>query len=227
MNVQTNMPITRGAAGSNQSTPISNKDILKEMQNGFKGVYERLDAFQEKIDERVTAVENELEIIKIEQDRTRKENDLIVSGIPAIHDENTYDIYLKIASFISFPDTQKMINIFRPTVKRSAEQSNNSIIVLQFSDKFAKASFHACYLACIRTKQLTLSMLEFESNNRIFINESLTSHHQKLLFMARQLVKTGKCVKAFSRHGNVFVVKSRSDSKAVMIRTHIDLEKLK
>lgn len=205
---------------------VSNQDILDEMRNGFKSVNERIDSYQEHVNTKITTIENRISDIEHEQKRMQKENNLAISGIPYIMNEKVYDIFLQIAKIINFNEVQTMVNIFRSGKKQiSGQEENTSPIVVQFANKFAKASFHHQYLTYLRSNQLLLSNIGIDSNKRFFINEQLTAKSYNLLKSAKRLVKEMKIIKAFSRHGLIYILPSSTNKKPCLINSIADLDK--
>lgn len=134
-------------------------------------------------------------------DRLSHSSDLLVNGIPIIDGENLMDYYNKICNAISFMARDyTLLSIFRLKLK-----NRNPTIILKFISPQAKNEFYYRYL---KFKKLSLCHLGFETDIRVYINESLTTANSECFKFALQLRKKGLLHNVYSHNGFVYVKKS-------------------
>lgn len=146
----------------------------------------------------------------------RKEflTDAIVFGIPQLTDENLHNLYKKLC------DTIEVIPPALKNVFRTKHRNNNDDppVILQFTsvgerNKMLKA------LACYRKKTkrpISLRDIGLDSNNHVFVNESLTPRNRTLLQHAVRMKKKGQLFSVHTYLGSV-IVRSTVGGKSVAV----------
>lgn len=152
--------------------------------------------------------------------RFEKSSELIVSGIPYVNEENLKNTFLSIATTLGYTiapsvDLKRMA---RAPIKPGESPS----IVCQFALRSERDSFYRRYLG---QRNLSLSHLGFQSNNRIYVNENLTQLARGVRIEATKLKRLGKIHQVFTRDGVVHI-RTSSTSAAIACHSVMALEKL-
>lgn len=135
--------------------------------------------------------------------RCQNTNDLIVSGVPYIKDENLssyFDAWCKHLGYASVP----LVDIRRLS-KLPMDVGKNYKILLQFAITNQRCDFYRKYLS---TRSLALDQIGFQCTDRIFINENLTALARGIKAKALSAKREGKLNSVFSKNGEIFVKRS-------------------
>lgn len=161
-----------------------------EVSNDVKKNYETACKYQD---------ENESRLDKLE--RLALQSDLLINGIPYNKEENLVDVLCKLSDAVKYTDDiENSINgIFRIGHQRDSI-GKASPIVVKFRSSMAKFSFFNLYM---KSKNISLSHIGFNSTDRIFINDSLTKKNAMLFRHARQLYLNRKIQRVFIKNGIV------------------------
>lgn len=139
-------------------------------------------------------------------------NELIVSGIPYLQDENLRSYFNAMWKHVGLPE------IITPSVDvrrlRSSNQ-NDGLVVLQFALRNNRDDFYSSYL---RKRDLKLCHLGIDSPRRVYVNENLTVTARKIKASALRLKKAGKLSSVYTKLGTVMVRRS-SDQLPVPVRS--------
>lgn len=141
-----------------------------------------------------------------------KRNELIVSGIPYLKDENLTAYFSDMWKYVglhvnSTPSVD--VRRLRPT------NQNDGLIVVQFALQNNRDDFYSSYL---RKRDLKLCHLGIDSPRRIYVNENLTVAARKLKASALRLKKAGKISSVYTKQGTVMVRRS-ADQLPVPVRS--------
>lgn len=153
-------------------------------------VNEKVDTVDSKCDATISEVDSLKKAVEILQsenavlhrmfnhaEKSRRQTDLLVEGIPSKTGENTQDIVLKIANHIKCDLSKEGISSsFRLTTHSGITRP----LLVKFANKTIRDAFYFSYL---KERNLTLSdiMPELNLRNRIFINENLTAENRSFL----------------------------------------------
>ena len=133
-----------------------------------------------------------------------------IAGIQETDEENLEKTVMKYAKNtlgvkLKSTDIEQIYRVGKKKVNKKRD------IAVQFSTKKVRDSVFEN-----RKKDTTV-----DAKNRIYVNDDLTIHRQKLLFDVRQLVKRKKLKGAWTQNGNVMILKHEGGPIPVM--SHDDL----
>lgn len=171
---------------------------LKVNENALCSLSERVDGISQEIG----SLENR--------------NELIVSGIPYMKDENLMAYFKAMWKQIGMQENIPSVDLRR----LSSSTKSDGLIVVQFALRNNRDDFYSRYL---QKRDLKLCHLSIDSPRRIYINENLTITARKLKAAALRLKKAGKLSSVYTRLGTVMVKRS-ADQQPVAIHSeqHLD-----
>lgn len=212
--------------------------FMKDMSNYMKGRFDEiqvsinciqslkednlaLKAENKDLKERISVVEYQLD--KFEE--TSRSNILEINGVPVIANENVLDIVKNIceSGLGMNVDNNQIQNCFRLKSNKKDSKNPGKIIVL-----CANKEMRDHIIKLRRDKKhnnLNAKTLGFPTNEKIFINQSLTSYKRDLLFKANLCRKDGKCKYVWVRDGNIMIRKEEG-GKIIYIKSSSDLDKI-
>lgn len=156
--------------------------------------------------------------ISQEIDTLENRNELIVSGIPYLKNENLKLYFKAMWKQIGLEeDCNPLVDLRR--LGRQGTQGDGLILV-QFALRNNRDDFYSRYL---QKRDLKLCHLGINSQQRIYVNENLTVAARKLKAAALRLKKAGKLSSVYTRLG-VVMVKRSVDQQPVPIQSeqHLD-----
>lgn len=152
---------------------------------------------------------NETRLQKLERDLLR--NELIITGVPYVANENVSDIIADICEAINCNiNSGDLISVYRiPMAKNKSSRANgrwaaelSSPIVLKMVSDWGKNELLSTYF---KKKNLNTSDIGFRSAARIYINESLTKYNRSIFKAASEAKKSKSIFKCFTRNGLVHI----------------------
>ena len=182
-----------------------------------------ISTFKADCTERLICNENALcaldgRVAKISQEVCSLENrnELIVSGIPYLKDENLVTYFRAMWKHVGLPeDPIPSVDLRRLKPSGSSERKGDGLIVLQFALRNNRDDFYSKYL---QKRDLKLSHLGIDSSRRIYVNENLSISARAIKAAALRLKKAGKLSSVFTKLGTVFVRRS-ADQQPVPIHS--------
>lgn len=130
------------------------------------------------------------------------ESDIILNGIPFVRNENLITIFERVCDKIncSLPSsaTKSIFRIFNKNI------ASNTIII-KMDSRNSKVGFLRAFF---KYKNLKLCDIGFESDSKIFANESLTTHNSKIHSAARDHLRNSKLGRVLIKRGQVFILRS-------------------
>lgn len=154
-------------------------------------------------------------------DRQMHLTDLLVNGIPKVQNEDLYQIFETICNKINFHAMDfTLLSIFRCNNK-----SNKATIILKFISSTARNKFYESYINMAKKKPFVLSDIGFDSNDRFYIQESLSSLNSSIHRKAIELKKQHRIFSVFTQNGFV-KVKRNADTKAIQIVNILQLTEI-
>lgn len=184
------------------STSLNNKmDLL------CKDMNTKITTLRSEINSRMDSIHSDLEnkLLKIETEMSQRINylerqscscDIIVAGIPYLSNENVSELIRKICSKIGI-ENPGISSVFR--IKSSKQVSP---IVIKFNNFESKKKVFKNYL---NYNKLCLNDVDLNSENRIYMNDSLTKLDSIIMKRAAELRKLGLIHKVGVRNGYVVV----------------------
>lgn len=169
----------------------------------------------------------EVSVLRNKTDYLERKNisaDAVLLGVPKRDGEDLTKLYHQLCRSINLNPAPMPRQIFRA---RPRGTSQDSAIIIKFqspSDKIGvlKSTSHHCKQF---KKPLCLKDIGFETVNRIYLNESLTTHNHILHRKALQLKLCKRLTSVFTRGGRVYA-KTTSDSGAFMVDSCECLDKI-
>lgn len=162
-------------------------------------------------------------------ERQARTNELVISGVPFVENENLEDILNDICKAIKFSgDANSIETYFRlplgNVIKATANNRRRTpSIIIRFWGADAKIEFFKRYL---NTKNLSTNMISgLSASARIYVNENLTRKNFGIFRLARQLKSDGKIFRFNSHNGRIFV-KVQADSRLIGIDSQDHLNSL-
>lgn len=149
---------------------------------------------------------NESRFNKLERELLR--NELILTGVPAVHGEVVNGIICDICTALQCNiNGGDVIAAYRlPSSKASSgrhhRQRISSPIILKLGSDWAKQELLSAYF---KAKNLNTGDLGFESKSRIYLNESLTIHNRAIFKAATDAKKAKRISKCYTRNGIVHI----------------------
>ena len=141
-----------------------------------------------------------------------------ICGIPRSADEDTDKIVLDIAAKINVEMVKTDIAISHRT-----KPTPDSPIIVKFVSRRVRDDF---FQKRTQLKNKTIACIGYNGNNKIYVNESLTSYNGELLKKARKSLKADNKFKhVWTKHGSVFARKSDNSEKK-LIRSVKDITNL-
>lgn len=135
-------------------------------------------------------------------ERQIRMNELVISGVPMVKDENLYEIIGSICKAINYCGGLDSIESgFCLPVHNNRRRLSPSIIV-KFWGSDAKNEFFKRYFA---TKKLCTTSIGFSAPSRIYVNENLTKRNFGIFCMARDMKKDGKIAHFTTQRGRIAI----------------------
>lgn len=180
-----------------------------KLENRINAVEHQLSALRtectgnvEKLASTVTELRCEVRANSLRLDHLERANDLIISGVPYTSNEDLKQTFFTLAERLSFQRSDVPIVDLKRLAKMPIASGATPPIVCQFAFYNARNEFYQRYL---KTRNLSLRHLGFESDQRIYLNENLTQQARAIRTEAIKLKKRGSVKKVFTRHGVIFV----------------------
>lgn len=152
--------------------------------------------------------------------RLERSSDLIISAVPYVSNENLKCTFEKIATTIGL-DKAPLVDLKR-MARTPIKAGDSPAIICQFALRSERDAFYRKYLL---QRNLNLSHIGFESENRIFMNENLTVLARSIRNEALKLKRLRKIHQVFTRDGVVYVKPSLTTA-AVACHSVAELEKI-
>lgn len=214
---------------NNNHKEISHKidNVAAELSNKIAEVkddlYKKIDNVDAKLEGRCDHLENRMTITEISLERYKKLGAYIVYGIPIEESEDLYSIFQSICSKIqvNLNVNSSTISAFR--IGNKSRSGKPPAVLLKCLDRSASTPFFTAYRS--KSPPLTTSDIGFSTNNRIFINHSLTHHDQKIHQKCLEL-KSKKLLSQVNIDEGVISIKLDRQSKKVRISSLADLNTL-
>ncbi|XP_055642488.1 uncharacterized protein LOC129779201 [Toxorhynchites rutilus septentrionalis] len=194
------------------------KDLKMEIFTLRSDVQQIKEESKGKIDQQAASIETVRADVSYNTERlaiSENANDLLVSGVPYVSSENLTNITNAISVALGYTER----NIPLVQAKRLARfpiQANAAPpIMIRFAFKCVRDEFYRRYLS---SRNLSLTHLGFNMNQRIFIIENLTKEGRRIKNYAVKLKRSGKLFVVFTRDGCVYV-KTVVDVEAGPVRS--------
>lgn len=154
------------------------------------------------IAETVDVLRHDLDCTAEGIDRLGRSQDVLISGVPYLENENLLGLFRNVANSLGYKDNQLPMVSLRRMARIPITPGTMPPIVCQFALKNVRDEFYRSYL---NLKTLSLRNIGFDSDNRVYINENLTEQARQIRSEALKLKKKGKLLRVYTRDGVVFV----------------------
>lgn len=184
------------------------------------------DEFVKDLSDKMDVVQNlnETRLQKLERDLLR--NELIITGVPIVVNENVSDIIGDICEATKCNITAgDVLSVYRiPTARNKSSKVNgrrdlSSPIILKMISDWGKNELMSAYF---HKKNLNTKDIGFKSGSRIYINESLTKYNRSIFNAASEAKKSKSIFKCYTRNGLVHV-QLKDGGKIIRV---VDLDQL-
>lgn len=189
------------------------QDSVSDIRNQISIVQNEIASLQtvylqnvKKIAASVSAIEKDLE--KSRKERINRSNDLIVSGIPYVPNENLNDMVQNIAQHLGYENNNLPIVYATRLPKRTRKYRETTPVLIQFVTNLSREQFFRRYLA---KRDLSLQHVGFNSRQRVYINENLSTVDRQIWRYACKLRNDGKLVRVHLKNGIVLVKRSNDN----------------
>lgn len=200
------------------------EDLLNEIdkrfniiQSGLHDVTERVTQL-ETVAVEIISMQDEIKTLKTKLKRQENNTvacDLRLNEIPFNENEDLYDYFVKICATInvSVPAIKSIFRL-RNQNNKNKNNSKDAVIIVKMWSPYDK-NFFLKSLANFRKSNkdffFCLRHLGFQSDNKFYVNENLTSHNFNILCAAVRLKKNHHIYSAFTMRGLVYIKKTAND----------------
>lgn len=140
-------------------------------------------------------------------------DDLIVNGVPFTTGENLTMYFHAWCQALGYKETEYPLVVIRRLSSKKLENGTVAIILIQFAFTVHRNEFYSRYM---RTRKLSLSMIGFSVDKRIFVNENLGPSAREIRTKALKLRREGKLRNVFTKNGTVYIKKSLDDPEVAV-----------
>jgi Baculovirus FP protein len=204
----------------NQAQSYDN--LLKENQSQTKTIEKLVNEVNEckKVNKAVTEENENLNRKINDLEQYSRNFNLEIQGVPVTDSENTYTIVADIANYLGEDITTDDIEFCHRLRKSDRNPSKPPAIVAKFYSRQIKEGI---LIAKRKSETLMTGALGFGNvtNNKIFINEHLTSMNKNLFWLARNTKQLGYKY-AWTKAGKVFLRKNE-DSPVIRVQKQSDI----
>lgn len=191
-------------------------ELRRELNLGLSEIKEEINDIRTTLSQvRLASMDNTETIA-----RSHLANDLLISGVPYTKNEDLYQYFRSWCEVLGYTMHMiPMVDIHRLT-KQLPRDGTKPFILVQFAITNQRNVFFHKYL---RSRNLTLKHIGFQSDSRVFVNENLIPSARKIKAKAIELKKKGKLVNVFSRSGIIYI-RTASDNEDRRINTEEELQ---
>lgn len=208
-----------------------NSEMLNKIQQMFEAsnakIEAKIDASISRVEQRITCVEKQFSSFRLDctdninklaaavtevrvgltstaqrLDRLEKSNDLLISGVPYVANESLQQLFRNLSTCLAYSDTDMPLVDLRRLSRLPITTGSSPPIVCQFAIRNARDEFFRRYL---KTRNLSLRNVGFDSDQRVYMNENLTPHARNIRTEAIKMKKDGVLLKVFTRNGVVYI----------------------
>lgn len=159
------------------------------------------------------------------RDQWTRRSNIELIGIPEKKNENLIDLIKKLGQISGFlVDPQMDIDFVTRVAPRDYNGKQLRPIVLKMISRYRKDDF----VSALRRAKLTTGDLGYDGcdNNKVFVNDHLTSRNKYLLRQAKAIAKEKGFKWVWVRNCNI-IVRRNDSSSPIYIKTADDLNKIK
>lgn len=175
-----------------------------------------------KVEEIEKNLNTKMDVLEARYEMLRKQNDIIVSNVPAHKDEVLLTVVQSIIEAVS-SDAAATIRDVVFSTRLKAKENGRPGILIRFGSLGTKSIFMSEYF---RHRQLSLADLGFHTiKDRVYINDNLPKKTFDLLMQAKAVMKSKGYAAVFHRGGRIYV-RISADAKATPVASVSELAAL-
>lgn len=200
-------------------------EVVREFNDKLNDMEQRVVQL-EKVQDHVDQLQVRLD--KLEEDSDSKDqwsrmNNVEVKGLSPSNNENLLQIISSIGDKINYPIGKSQINFITRVPTR--EKDHIKPVIVSFCNRYVKEDFVAAARYVSKTSPLTTNQIGLPGNQKIFINDHLTTKNKMLLSKTKKLAAEMDFQYVWVKHSKIHVRKT--DTTPVMIvRSEKDLKKI-
>lgn len=168
------------------------EELLAPTENKVKKVENELKHFQKSVEDKLTYI--------------RRQNELVVTGVPFKQKENLYRIFELIASIMGYSNKPASLDFLIPDIEIFRMPGNDPKkrrIIIKFASEITKERFlHRSFKF---SKKLTLASIGMKANDQFYIQQNLAPFAQKLKLAALKAKKEELIKKVKTVNGEIFI----------------------
>lgn len=167
-----------------------------------------------KISDSVVKLQHEVYLNNNAVMKVDKANDLLLTGVPYVPEENVDVIVQKIANTLGYRDDGLPPLIAKRLARTPIVAGTSPPLLLQFSFRITRDEFYQRYLC---SKNLSLNHIGFDMDKRIYLNENLTEQARRIKGSAIKMKKAGKLHSVYTKDGSVYVKTSMNAAPRLIL----------
>lgn len=200
-------------------------EVVKEFNGRISDLEQRvvgLEKVQGQIDQLQVRLDK-LEEDSDNGDQWSRMNNVEVKGLMASNNENLFQIISSIGAKINYPIVKSQINFITRVPTR--EKDRIKPVIVSFCNRYVKEDFVAAARYVSKTSPLTTSQIGLAGNQRIFINDHLTTKNKILLSKAKKLASEMDFQYVWVKHSKIHLRKMDT-TPVVIVKSEKDLSKI-
>lgn len=212
-----------GAFMSGVNTQYDNiAKSITQIQNDSKILCDK----QEECEKKIVQLDKNVEGLSYELNKYQQRElqyDVIVSGLPKT-EITAHQLVIRLNEIYNF-GIEGVIHSFKTANKID---STNHYLIMRFADSASKAKFFKNKIESgpLYVEQLIKNKI-VPGDKLIYIADRLTPYNQTLLASLRKLKKNKQIYHCYYRHGSIFAIISKDDSKSLLVKTESDVTNLR
>lgn len=199
-------------------------EIVKEFGNRMSNMEQRISQL-EKVEDQIGQLQSRID--KLEEESSNNEqwsrmNNVEVKGITQTNNENLFEVVEKIGAKINFPVPKNQINFITrvPTKEKDVKP-----VIISFCNRYVKENFIAAARLESKTSPLTTSQIGLSGNQKIYINDHLTTKNKILLSKTKKAASETDFRYVWVKHAKIHARKMDT-SPIIFVRSEKDLMKI-
>lgn len=182
---------------------------ISKLEHRIFGVERQLSNFKTECTENINKLSSAVAEVRVGMistsqrlDRYEKCNDLLISGVPYVSNENLQQLFRNLAISLSYNADELPLVDLKRLVRPPIATGTTPLIICQFAFRNARNEFYTRYL---KMRNLTLRNVGFDNDGRVYLNENLTQQARIIRSEAIKMKKKGLLLKVYTRNGVVYI----------------------
>lgn len=195
----------------------SNKfELSEKIENLHHLVDVKFSTSFNEVKQDIAAITQRQDILENKFERYERQlhlNDLLLNGIPKVQDEDLEQIFNTICTKVKYTARQ---DLTVPQIFRCKNRSDKPTIILKFISPTARNKFYKLFVEAAKKQPIVLADIGLGSNERIFLQESLSHLNSTIFRKAMEIKKEQRIYSVFTQNGLVRI-KCSADAKPTLI----------